>query len=194
MMQEPSPSGGGLFKREWWRYYTIEPEFEYRMMYADTAMKTAEQNDYSVMQCWGKYKNDIYLIDQIRGKWEAPQLLTTAKAFWSKHKNSHKSVLRKLEIEDKASGTGLIQQLKQDKIPVRAIQRNNDKVTRAYDSAPSIEAGNVYLNINAEYLNDYLTEFDLFPLGKHDDQVDPTMDAIANMIIKQKPTPSVRSL
>ena len=185
MMQEPSPSGGGLFKREWWKYYNSAPNYEYRMMYADTAMKTKEQNDYSVMQCWGKYKDDIYLIDQIRGKWEAPELLATAKAFWNKHKNSHTSVLRKLNIEDKSSGTGLIQQLKQDKITVGAIQRHNDKISRAYDSAPSIEAGRVFLDINADYLSDYLIEFDLFPLGKHDDQVDPTMDAISDMLIKQ---------
>lgn len=180
--QSPTIQGGGMFKTEWWKYYTAEPEFEYRMIYADTAMKTGQENDYSVFQCWGKSKGGIYLIDQIRGKWEAPQLLQVAKSFWNKHRQKTNGTLRRMMIEDKASGTGLIQQMKQDRMQVGAIKRDRDKVTRAYDAAPSVEAGNVFLPSEAEWLSDYLSEFEMFPNGKHDDQIDPTMDAVQDMI------------
>lgn len=181
--QSPTIQGGGLFKTEWWKYYTQEPNFDYRMIYADTAMKTGQENDYSVFQCWGKKDDCIYLIDQMRGKWEAPQLLQMAKSFWAKHKNSNNGTLRQMKIEDKASGTGLIQQMKQDRMQVGAIKRDRDKVTRAYDAAPSVEAGRVFIPIGAPWVSDYLSEFEQFPNSKNDDQVDPTMDAIQDMIV-----------
>lgn len=183
--QSPIVMGGGIFKDSWWRFYTVLPQINYRIIFADTAQKTKEQNDYSVFQCWG-YGADgkIYLIDQVRGKWEAPQLLTTAKAFWQKHKSMQKmGVLRNFDIEDKSSGTGLIQQLKQSGVPVKGIPRDTDKITRAMDASPQIEVGNVCLPESAPWLSDYLLEFATFPNGKHDDQVDPTLDAISKMLI-----------
>lgn len=182
MMQTPSPTGGGMFKTEWWKFYNSLPSLEYRMIYADTAMKTGQENDYSVFQCWGKKGDDIYLIDQLRGKWEAPQLLQVAKSFWAKHKQESNGNLRKMMIEDKASGTGLIQQMKQERLQVGGIKRDKDKVTRAYDAAPPIEAGRVHLPSGAAWVNDYISEFEMFPNGKHDDQIDPTMDAIQDLL------------
>lgn len=72
-MQRPSPLGGGIIKSANFGRYSVVPELVKRVIYADTAQKTAERNDYSVFQCWGLGKNGrIYLLDQIRGKWEAP--------------------------------------------------------------------------------------------------------------------------
>ena len=183
--QRPAPRGGGVFKDEWWSHWTVLPRVVYRMVYADTAQKTAEQNDYSVFQCWGMgVDGRIYLLDQVRGKWEAPQLLTQAKAFWSKHKPVGKGLgtLRKFKVEDKSSGTGLIQQLSQAQVPVEGIPRDRDKVVRAYDAAPQIEAGNVVIPDSAPWLSEYMAEFSGFPNKEHDDQVDPTMDAIDDML------------
>tara|TARA_R110000796_G_scaffold242543_2_gene364653 strand:+ start:186 stop:1577 length:1392 start_codon:yes stop_codon:yes gene_type:complete len=182
--QSPTVLGGGIFKTEWWQYYTGNVNFEYRMMFADTAQKTGQENDFSVFQCWGKKDGNIYLIDQLRGKWEAPQLLQVAISFWNKHKASNNGSLRRLMIEDKSSGTGLIQQMKQMGMQVGAIKRNTDKVTRAYDTSPPVESRRVFLPSDASYLSDYLIEFQQFPTGKNDDQVDPTMDAIQNMLIE----------
>ena len=184
MMQTPTPAGGGIFKREWWKFYTVLPTIKYRMIYADTAMKTKEQNDYSVFQCWGLGDDGrIYLLDLMRGKWEAPQLLQTAKAFWDKHKSRNQGVLRNIMVEDKASGTGLIQQLKQMGIPIKGIPRNIDKITRMYDGAPQVEVGNVVLPNDVEWLSDFLHEADMAPNGKHDDQIDPMLDAISDMLV-----------
>lgn len=185
--QNPMIPGGEFFKEEWWNYYKAYPLFRSRMIYADTAQKTKEQNDYTVFQCWGvSLSGQAYLIDQLRGKWEAPELIINAKAFWNKHKNYIKdnSVLTKLAIEDKVSGTGLIQTLKRDGLPVVAIQRDKDKITRAYDVSPLIESGNVFLPESAPWLSDYLLELSQFPNGVHDDQVDPTMDALTDILGK----------
>ena len=182
-LQRPSPMGGGIFKDAWLKHWSILPEFEYRMIYADTAMKTGEENDYSVFQHWGKGKDGkIYLLDMIRGKWEAPQLLAQASAFWDKCRANHSGTLRKMKPEDKASGTGLIQQLKQKGVPVEGIPRSKDKITRGYDAAPQVEAGNVLLPPSHPLLSDLLHELSLFPVASHDDMVDPLMDAVNDML------------
>ena len=191
--QSPAPLGGSIFKDEWWRYYkqgTIVPE--YRIITADTAQKTDERNDYSVFQCWGYLSGNIYLLDQIRGKWEAPELRANAKAFWLKHYGTGDAQtigwLRYMAVEDKASGTGLIQDLSREVdpvIPVEAIQRNIDKVTRAMDIVPYIASGRVFIPEDADWVSDYTQEFSKFtPLMTHknDDQIDPTMDAIQELL------------
>lgn len=185
-MQNPAPIGGGIFKDEWWQYYDATPTLKWRGIYADTAMKTKEQNDYSVFQCWGVTDNGkAYLLDMIRGKWEAPELLAQARAFWNKHKVGD-AALRYMKVEDKASGTGLIQTLKREGVQVLPIQRNIDKVTRAMDTAPSIEAGHVYLPRNAPFISDLLTEATQFPNAAHDDTLDPLMDAIGDMLVQSE--------
>tara|TARA_R110002153_G_C13259329_1_gene492295 strand:+ start:160 stop:1479 length:1320 start_codon:yes stop_codon:yes gene_type:complete len=186
--QKPAPIGGGIFKDDWWNFYDAMPQLKYRFLVADTAQKVKTQNDYSVMQCWGETETgQAILLDQVRGKWEAPELLEQARAFWNKHKQSHSSPLRSFDIEDKSSGTGLIQTLKREGVPVIGIQRSIDKISRAMDIAPSIASGNVLLPRNAVYLSDYMLEFSQFPNGTHDDQVDPTMDAIKKILISYQP-------
>jgi len=166
----------------------------WRVIFADTAQKTKEHNDYSVFQCWGRSKNgQAVLIDQIRGKWEAPELKVQARAFWRKHQSAQGSPLRAFKVEDKVSGTGLIQELKREGIPMIGIKRNTDKVTRAYDAAPFIESGNVLIPERAPWLSDFLAECAAFPDGAHDDQVDPMMDAVAEILSTQV-EPRVRVL
>jgi predicted phage terminase large subunit-like protein len=185
MQQRPSPSGGGLFRDEWWQYYTAPPVLDYRTIYADTAQKTGQSNDYSVFECWGRTKlGQAVLLDLIRGKWEAPELLVQARAFWAKHREGA-APLRAIKVEDKVSGTGLIQTLKREGVPVLPIQRDRDKVTRAYDAAPLVESGNVLLPRDAPWLSDFLAEASVFPNGAHDDMVDPMMDAVTDMLQSQ---------
>lgn len=190
MQQKPSPIGGGILKDAWWQYWrSMHPAMEYRTIYADTAQKTKEQNDYSVFQCWGKSRmGQAVLIDQIRGKWESPELLVQARAFWAKHHAIQgQGTLRAMKIEDKASGTGLIQTLKRDGIPVIGIPRAIDKTTRALDVAPLVESGNVLLPGDAPWLSDFLAEASAFPNGAHDDMLDPMMDALGDMLQASAP-------
>jgi predicted phage terminase large subunit-like protein len=185
-MQSPSPIGGGMFKDEWWRYLDHPPPIIHRSIYADTAQKAKEQNDYSVFQCWGKTATgQAVLLDMVRGKFEAPELLERARAFWNKHAAIQgMGALRAFKIEDKSSGTGLIQQLQREGKPVVGIPRSagQDKVTRAYDAAPYIESGNVVLLRGVPHLSDLLAEASGFPNAAHDDTLDPLMDAIMDLL------------
>lgn len=191
MQQQPSPAGGGMFKDKYWRYYeTIPAGMDLIRIYGDTAQKTREHNDYSVFQVWGRVPNQgIYLLDQIRGKWEAPELESKLVEFWNKWKPSlHKPFgATVVKIEDKSSGSSLIQSIKKNyMIPVEPIQRNTDKVLRAMGVVKYFASGYINLPAGVDWLHDYKEEFRKFtPLmtHKHDDQIDPTMDAVEDMIV-----------
>lgn len=183
-MQRPVSIEGALFDMDGFRWWTADnlPPIEYYTIYADTAQKTGERNDFSVIQLWGKAAAGIYLVDQVRGKWEAPELDATAKAFWEKHSSKRP---RGFKVEDKASGTGLIQSLRRNGgIPVLGIPRDKDKYTRGLDAAPWIATGMVHLPKDAPFTVALRAELQMFDgLGTgHDDQVDPLMDAISDML------------
>ncbi len=189
--QNPSPLGGGMFKDAYWRYYEVLPtDIDLIRIYGDTAQKTKERNDYSVFECWGRSRSQgIFLIDLIRGKWEAPDLESKLVDFWNKHKPNHFKPLgaQVVKIEDKSSGSSLIQSIKRDYlIPVEPIQRNTDKVLRAMGVVKYFAAGYIHVPKQAEWLHDFKEEFRKFtPLmtHKHDDQIDPAMDAVEDLIV-----------
>lgn len=191
-MQRPSPLGGGLIKGQWFLEYRVPPKIRWRAIYVDTAQKTKERNDYSVFECWGLGEDgNLYLLDLLRGKWEAPDLERQAKAFWAKHKADRSSALRRMLVEDKASGTGLIQSIaRAGRIPIKGIQRTTDKLTRLMDVQAYIESGRCYLPADATWLSDFLTECEAFTSDdshKHDDQIDPMIDAINDMLSGSDP-------
>lgn len=189
-MQRPSPLGGGIIKSANFGRYDVLPDLVKRMIFADTAQKTAERNDYSVFQCWGLGKNGrIYLIDQIRGKWEAPELRRRAIDFWNKHLPMgmpHGAALTKMRVEDKASGTGLIQDIRESGgIPIEGIERDRDKLTRVMDVVSYIDSGYVLVPDDAPWVSDFTQECDAFTpddTHAHDDQIDPMVDAINDLL------------
>lgn len=189
MQQKPSPLGGGLLKGEWFKRYSVLPEITYRKVYVDTAQKTAQRNDYSVFEEWGysQATGGIYLLDMIRGKWEAPELKRRAIAFWAKClARQGVGALRQMRVEDKASGTGLIQEIGAvGAIPIYAQQRNKDKLIRTMDGAPFIESGLVWVPEDAPFTSDFIEENEAFTSDDthaHDDQIDPMLDAIEDML------------
>jgi predicted phage terminase large subunit-like protein len=77
-----------------------------------------------------------------------------------------------------ASGTQLIQELKQTMYRVKGIKSKGDKVMRMLAQTPEIENGHVLLPKHAHWLPDYVQELTTFPKAKYDDQVDSTAQAL----------------
>lgn len=195
--QNPTEQGGNLIKTAYFKLCTQLPLITHRVIYADTAQKTKEANDFTVLECWGKMASgDIILLDLLRGKWDSVDLETQSIAFWNKHNWKVNGFdpegfgrLRAMKVEDKVSGTGLVQKLKREtQIPIFPIQRNTDKYTRLCDNLGYIESGRVWLPANAPWLSGFLTECELFQADmghKFDDQIDPMLDAIEDMLVTQ---------
>lgn len=182
--QTPTPLGGGIFKDEWWRYYpeNVPIEFDFRFITADTAQKTKEVNDRSVFGAWGVKGTKLFLLDVVKGKWESPDLRRVLLDFYTKHLHIGSSIgrLRWVYIEDKSSGTDLVQSMKTE-MPIIAVQRTVDKLTRAMDTVPYVASGKVYLPEKADWTSDFKDEIRKFtPLmtHKYDDQVDMFMDGV----------------
>lgn len=193
-MQNPKKLGGDLVKAEWFPRYVELPPLKWRAIWADTAQKIKKHNDFSVFLCAGLgYDNNLYIIDVKRGRWEAPQLLKEAKSFINKHKESNTKIgkLRYMAVEDKSSGTGLIQTIvKETTLPIRAIQRDEDKLSRTMDVILYVEDRRVLLPASAPWLLNYIEEIEGLTADwshDHDDQWDPTIDAI-NDSLASKPT------
>jgi len=169
--QMPSPFGGGLVKAAWFRRYAADemPRFERIVQSWDTASKATELSDYSVCTSWGILGKNLYLLDVLRRRMEYPELKRAVRA---QYERFHPSVVL---IEDKASGTQLIQELIADGLyAVTRYQPQFDKVMRMHAQTAMIENGFVHLPDAAPWLAQYLHELTAFPNGRHDDQVDST--------------------
>ncbi|RLB92831.1 MAG: hypothetical protein DRH26_05335 [Deltaproteobacteria bacterium] len=179
----PTVTGGDLFKDHWWQWYTALPPLKYKFITADTAQKVKTRNDWTVMQCWGMgIDGRIYLIDKLREKFESPELRREAEIFYKKHDTLRSKVddpiLRAMYIEDKSSGTGLIQELRRKGLKIVEVPRHSDKYFRGEDAAPYIEAGRVVLNTDIPGIGNLTKEAREFPNGEFDDDIDTLMTAV----------------
>jgi predicted phage terminase large subunit-like protein len=113
-------------------------------------------------------------LNVLRKKLAFPDL---ERAVHEQHRMFNPSVIL---IEDKASGTQLIQQLVEAGLSkVTRYKPDGDKIMRLHAQTATIENGFVHLPRNAHWLADYLHELTVFPNGRHDDQVDSTSQALA---------------
>ena len=168
--QAPVPEEGNLIQTSWFRYYDTLPARGNgaRIIQSwDTAMKAEEIHDFSVCSSWLQNDEEFYLLDVTRQRVNYPAL---RELIIDLHKQfSADTVI----IEDKGSGTSLIQDHKTSKalFPI-AYEPKGEKAMRMHIQAAKIEAGRVYLPEDAPWLGDFLAEMLAFPQGKHDDQVD----------------------
>lgn len=199
--QCPVALGGNLINVDWFQRLsdTFRPpaKYDYRFITCDTAMTTKSYSDFSVLQLWGYKDAKIYLIDQRRGKWEAPELEAELLDFEKKSRATSQTdgILRKIIIEKKASGIGLIQSAgRVMRTPIEPYVPDNDKLTRVMSALPQIKAGNVVLPESAPWLNGLLTEVSAFTADdshKNDDQIDCLTMAI-NLVLNIADDPKSR--
>ena len=170
--QAPAPLGGGMVKAAWFKSYAPNerPEVFDRIVQSwDTANKATELSDFSVCTSWGIKGKDLYLLHVLRRRMEYPELKRAVR------EQCEAFAANVVLIEDKASGTQLIQELvEQGLYAVTRYQPQSDKVMRMHAQTAMIENGFVHLPKEAGWLAEYLHELTVFPNGKHDDQVDST--------------------
>ena len=132
--------GGGLVKADWFKRYDEKnrPErFDRIVQSWDTANKATELSDFSVCTTWGVRGKDLFLLGVFRRRLEYPAL---KRAVREQQSLFDASVVL---IEDKASGTQLIQELiadgchavhalpadqRQDHAPARADRDDRERL------------------------------------------------------------------
>jgi predicted phage terminase large subunit-like protein len=154
---------GGVIKSRWWGRYEVPDPFAHPLVWQaylppdrivawvhswDTAQKTDELNDYTAGTVWAVGESGrAYLVDVFRKKVEFPGLRTAVMAM------ADKWPCDKVLIEDKASGTSLIQDLRNStQLPVFAVEPDGAKAMRALSSTLLMEAGRMVIPHRAPWL------------------------------------------
>ncbi|WNM63154.1 phage terminase large subunit [Candidatus Nitrospira neomarina] len=173
-LQRPMPEEGNLVKWKWFPRYDQPPAFRAgkdRIIQSwDTASKVSELADYSVCTTWQQQGNISYLLEVYRAKLDFPSLKKAVLAQGLKWR------ARTILIEDSASGTALIQAIRDDRIegfprPI-GVTAQGDKIMRVHAHTATLEAGHVFLPQKAPWLEAFQEEILAFPGSRHDDQVD----------------------
>ena len=164
--QQPQPDDGTFFKREWLKQWERKPQLRYYGS-SDYAV-TDGGGDYTVHRVWGiDEAGDVYRVDGWRGQ--------TASDEW---------IERKLDLIAKHKPLcwfgegGVIQKAVEPMLKRRMRERNvhcrlewlpsvADKPTRARSFQAMAATGRVHMEPGAD-----LSEYLVFPAGKHDDEVD----------------------
>jgi predicted phage terminase large subunit-like protein len=210
LQQRPSPAGGGIFKRHWFRYWQprggnlppvivrlpdgtqqaiVAIEMPYhvneQIQSWDCAFKDLETSDYVVGQAWARLGALYFLGEQTRRRLDFPATVNAVREL----SRQFPGTLAKL-IEDKANGSAVIQMLYREIPGILPVNPEGGKIARAAAVSPLIEAGNVYLPhpLYALWVNDFIEECAAFPNGAHDDQVDAMTQALLrwNMVPSQE--------
>jgi predicted phage terminase large subunit-like protein len=174
--QSPVPLGGAIIKDAWVQYYAREElpqKFDLLVQSWDTASKTSESAAYSVCVTIGIKNQKAYIVDVFRKRMEFPTLKAEAIRLYQRYKPHF------ILVEDKSSGTQLIQEMKDVQMyGVKAVKPNGDKETRLIRHSVKFESGRVKLPQRAHWLHEFKLELTSFPSSRFADQVDATTQAL----------------
>lgn len=201
LQQEPSPRGGGILKREWWKTYPddiqgAEPEafdkngkpvrpLEYPVSdlivaSLDTAYTEKQENDWNALTIWSVWRDAsrmprVLLIEAWREHLPMRGLVDKVIDTCRRRTVDH------LLIEAKANGISVAQEISRlcmgYEWMVHPINPKGDKVGRAHAVVPLFAGGIIY-RPKRPWSEMVVDECSVFPKGKHDDLVDSTTQAL----------------
>jgi predicted phage terminase large subunit-like protein len=181
MQQSPVPSGGNIFKEEWFQTWRDIPKDARYIITVDAAFKDEKTSDYTCCQVWASKSPHFYLVDQMH---EKANVMRTCEMILTLKQRYPEAV--GVYVEDKANGPAIIQLLA-SKItgvvawPEKGSKMNGmNKVSRAEAVSALFESKSVHVPDENQvgWVARYMTEMMQFPVGKNDDQVDATTMAL----------------
>ena len=172
--QSPVPPGGTIIKRKWLKSYDyIDPRPDDRIIMSwDIALSEQETGDYSACVVLLNRGEFFYVLEVVRGR--LPFDALKRKVIEVKRRYGSCTLL----IEDSPISRGLIQSLREQSISVTPYKPDTDKRARAIAQTDLFEAGSILLPQRAAWLEGFVAELLAFP-GRHDDQVDALIQALA---------------
>lgn len=180
--QTPTPDEGGIFARQYFRYFEIQGglvrlhqadgtvkdvgiEWCRKFQVVDIAASEKQTADYTVVcEVWVTPDREMLVRHVIRARIPGPD----QPGFLADH-----STGVPIKVEGAfAYGTSVIQGARRRGLPVEPVYPDADKVTRASTAGVMYRAGTIYHLRGAEWLHDFELELLSFPASEHDDQVD----------------------
>jgi predicted phage terminase large subunit-like protein len=188
--QEPAPPGGGMIKSVWFEPVDAAPVDAAGVRYWDKA-GTDGGGDFTCGVLMRRRHDGIfYICDVVRGQWSAHE---REKRIRATAEQDGRSVAIWVEQEPgsggKESAANTVINLAGWNVHAEPV--TGDKAVRARPFAAQAEAGNVRI-VRAPWVADFNAECDLFPMGKHDDQVDAASGAFNKLaLVKRPPAPGI---
>lgn len=203
MQQRPVPEGGGLFKREWFKFVGAAPVVARRARGWDTA-GTENDGDYTsgtlISEPPGPRDEEtgepqgagiFYVEDRVHGQLSPAGvdalIRQTAKA-------DGKDVAIREEKEGGASGKAVVEARAKSLKgwDYKFVQVTGSKRTRVKPFRAQVEAGNVFLVRTGDasrdaWIEEYIKELCDFPTAKHDDDVDSSSCAFNAVLLEPIP-------
>ncbi|MEQ1762976.1 MAG: phage terminase large subunit [Pyrinomonadaceae bacterium] len=182
--QDPVPSKGVKFKREWFRQIVDEapPNLRWKRGY-DLAISLKTSADYTAsFRCAYDKQENLYIADGFRKRIEYPEQRRYIIERMKAERNTEHGV------EAALHGKALIQDLRRDganrAYAFKEIKVATDKLTRALAWLNLAEAGKLFL-VRGPWIDEFVDEICRFPHGKHDDQVDAVSIAVSMLAKKE---------
>ena len=180
---------GGVWKEEWFRFYE-EPlpagRIQRLELFLDAAWKTGVRNDYSCCQLWARTRSagsegvgrggEYYLLAELHGKWESPELRRRVAAFREVQMAAYPGFSMPLVVEAAGGGVVAAQELRAAlEFPVIEHElKGMSKLARADLVTPLAEGGKVFLPAPGReaWVREVIQEVVGFPNLAHDDRHD----------------------
>jgi predicted phage terminase large subunit-like protein len=175
--------GGNIFQREWFQIVGEAPADLKRIRYWDLAATKPKENtdpDYTVGALLGEKQGIYYVMDVKRLRASPPQVEALIK---QTAETDGVSTRIFMEQEPGSSGVSQIDYYARQVLKgfsFWGIKTTGPKEERAVPVSSASEAGNIRL-VKGTWLNAFLDEFESFPQGAHDDQVDAVSGAFIQL-------------
>jgi predicted phage terminase large subunit-like protein len=140
----------------------------------DTALKGGGRHDYSVCLTLLVHDRCYVVIDVLRGRFDASELIEHAKSRAQSYRPNHIVIENSFGI-----GSMLVNHLRRAGCVVTPVKPEVDKRTRLMLQLEKIKEGRLVIPNGPSWASDFLDEILGFPNVEHDDQVDALSQALA---------------
>lgn len=179
LQQRPAPAEGGKLHREWFSIVDDWPREARRVRYWDMAAtepKPGRSPDYTAGCLMAELAGRFWLVDMRRA-----QLSPLGVENLVRQTAETDGIAVKVYIEEEGGASGKIASDRYAREVLKGFAFSPDRPTgskevRSNPLSAAAEAGNVLL-VRGGWNVDFLDEIEVFPYGKHDDQVDAASGA-----------------
>lgn len=175
--------GGSIFRREWFEIVDEPPADIRKVRYWDLAAtkpKQGREPDWTVGALAGEKNGVYYIVSLVRMRGAPPEVEATIKQTAILDGTSTRIYM---EQEPGSSGVSQIDYYARQVLKGYSfwgVRTTGSKQERATPVSSAAEAGNIKL-VNGKWINAFLDEFEAFPQGMHDDQVDAVSGAFQQL-------------
>jgi len=180
-LMKPSPIGGGILKKDWFKFVDACPNDIPYHLFIDTAQTTdVKNNDPTTILIAGTKENQVFIKDCIEVWLEFPDLLRLIQKV--------ADAKGKVYIEPKSNGKDVVASLKRETLlnVLELPAPKDSKVSRTTAITPILEPGRVKL-VRGNWNDGFLEQVSTFPMAKHDGIVD-TLVYTVNQLLSNRGT------